>query len=95
MISGFIVFFKFVQIFIHLSKPSGSVASVENKKPPTKKVEGSTRTPNVPVLELYYQDLHEIYNLREILMNEGILEYQPESPLFIDKVTNLTLPLRN
>ena len=43
----------------------------------------------------FYENLHEIYNLREILMNEGILEYQPESPLFIDKVTNLTLPLRN
>ncbi len=51
MISGFIVFFKFVQIFIHLSKPSGSVASVENKKPPTKKVEGSTRTEHWPILE--------------------------------------------
>jgi len=28
-------------------------------------------------------------------MNEGIFEYQPESPLFIDKATNSTLPLRN
>ncbi len=30
-----------------------------------------------------------------MLYNEGILEYQPESPLFIDKATNLILPLRN
>ena len=57
MISGFIVFFKFVQIFIHLSKPSGSVASVENKKPPTKKVEGSTRTQHRPIIESKYSIL--------------------------------------
>jgi len=28
-------------------------------------------------------------------MNEGILDNQLEPPLFIDKATNSTLPLRN
>ena len=43
----------------------------------------------------FYENLHEIYNPKETLINEGILDNQPESPLFIDKVTNLTLPLMN
>ena len=43
----------------------------------------------------FYENLHEIYNLKDILINEGILDNQLESPLFIHKTTNSTLPLRN
>ena len=43
----------------------------------------------------FYENLHDIYNLKDILMNEGILDNQLKSPLFIDKATNSTLPLRN
>jgi hypothetical protein len=43
----------------------------------------------------FYENLHEIYSLKGIFINEGILENQLESTLFIDKATNSILPLRN
>jgi len=43
----------------------------------------------------FYENLHEIYHLKDLLINQGILDNQLESPLFIDKTTNSTLPLRN
>jgi len=43
----------------------------------------------------FYENLYEIYHLKDLLINEGILDNQLESPVFIRKATNSTLPLRN
>ena len=52
-------------------------------------------TLNGSILELYYQDLYKLYELKDILLNEGISVYQESTPNIKEKINVSRLQLRN
>ncbi len=43
----------------------------------------------------FYENLHEIYNLKDLLINEGLMDFRGLPSAVVGKIDNSTLPLRN
>jgi len=48
-----------------------------------------------PFSNSFYQSLHDIYNLKDVLINEGLLDYKTVSTSIHGNEVSSILPIRN